>query len=308
MAYKKVVKVVTLCSGIGAPEVALKRIGIKHTVKMICEIDPEVMKTYNANHKYQKYFPDVRKIKKKQIKKVKADIVIFGAPCQAFSYAGHRQGLIDPRGKIFPQCIRIVKWLKPSYVVIENVEGILSQDSGNVFNAIMDELKKAKYVAYYKVLNSLDYGVPQSRKRIYIVGIRQGINKNFQFMNGTLKTKNLKSLLFQKVDQKYYATSAFLAKQKVQKRLNAYNYNYVPCITGTIARNGTSKEYINMVAAVSRAIGQLRKPSPRECARLHGFPDTFVLPNNVSTTALYHQFANTMTIPILEDILDKLLN
>jgi len=299
-------KVGTLFSGIGSPEEALKKLGVDFEVIFASDIDKNAKKTYLSNHKCQNFYEDIKDIPN-NVKKI--DLLVFGFPCQPFSLASSNcRGLEDNRGKLFFEACRILKNTKPKYFVAENVKNLLKIDEGKTFNIIIKELEKCGYKVKYKILNSLDYGVPQNRERIYIVGIRKDIKKCFSF-NKLKKQKHisLKKILKKVVDKKYYATNKFLSKDKVKKRLQNYKKDYIQCLTKTISRNGSSSEYISYVAAVNNAIGEYRKPTPRECARLHGFSDDFILPLDVCMTQQYNQFANTMTVNVMENILRILI-
>lgn len=301
------IRVGTLFSGIGAPEVALKELDINHEVIFACEKDIEAKKTYLANHRTKYFFDDITKINEEAIKNMDVDLLIFGAPCQSFSLAGKRKGLKDERGRLFIKAIQITQAINPDYVLIENVTGLQTQNKGKDLEKLIRLMNKAGYSVKKKIINSRDFGVPQNRSRIYIVLIKKTKKNFFSFSEGREPIKKLSDVLDDKVDKKYYATSSFLKKQKVKKKLLEYNKEYINCITNTIARNGSSAEYINYVAAVNAAIHQKRKPTPRECARLHGFPEEFILLDEISTTQLYRQFANTMTVPVIKEIIKKML-
>lgn len=299
------IRVGTLFSGVGAPEIALRNLNIKHRVIFACENDKNAQLTYMENNKCETLYDNVLSFPKK----VHAiDILVFGFPCQSFSYAGKMKGLNDSRGQLAIKAIDILGTVKPKFFIAENVVGLMSQDSGNTLDRLFNLMKEAGYNIKYKVLNSLDFGVPQHRRRLWFVGIRKGIDSDFKFPEGkSRKRRPLNNFLDKTVDKKFFATPAFLSKEKVQLRLKNYDKDYIPCITHTIARNGSSSEYINYIAAVNYAINQTRKPTPEECARLHGFPENFRFPSGVYITHRYHQMGNTMTTPLIEDILKNLL-
>ncbi len=294
-------KVGTLFSGIGCPELSLKELGIKHKIVFACDIDLHAKKTYLANHDCQYYYDDVTAMQPPRV-----DLLMFGFPCQPFSLAGRGRGLSDSRGKIVLNAIDVLKKSKAKHFIAENVEGLLVRDKGKTLNFLLKKFKKLGFNTNYAVLNSLDFGVPQSRRRLWIVGTKT--NKNFDFHFHPKKCPDLASVLDRRVDKKVYATKDFLRKEKVITRLQNYSHNYINCITQTICRNGSSSEYISYVAAVYNAIRQKRKPTVKECCRLFGMPSNFVFPDSVCTTRRYAMLANAMVVPVLSAIIGKLFN
>lgn len=294
--------VATLFSGIGAPEQALRNLGIEHRTILACDIDKNAQRTYFANFSSDYFFDDIRKIPADKFKDA-IDLLVFGAPCQPYSSAGKKKGIADDRFDLFVHAVKLMLEWKPRMFIAENVEGLLTI-GGNAFTEVK-RLMKTEYIIKYDVLNSMDYGVPQNRRRVYIIGIRKDIKKEFSFPSKK-KMKPLVKIFDKKVDRRFYCTKEFLSKEKVQKTLDKYNKDHFHCLTNAVARNGSSREYINYVAAVFHATGQKRKPTPRECARLHGFPESFILPDTVCITAQYRQFGSTMTVPLIEGIIKNL--
>ena len=294
-------KVGTLFSGLGAPELAIEKLGIKYSIEFACDNDKSVKETYLANHKCKIFYDDITKIKKVP----KVDLLIFGFPCQPFSLAGNGNGLEDERGKLVFKAINLIKNNKPKAFIAENVEGIVRRDNGSVLKYLLNRFQKIGYKVKYSVLNSLDFGVPQNRKRVWIVGLLKG-DYNFPDTK-SLFYPSLLSLLDKKVDRKFYATKDFLLKLKVAARISNYDKPYINCITQTIARNGSSSEYISYVSAVNKAIGQKRKPTPKECCRLFGFPESFTFPDDICITKRYSMIANSMVVPQIKEIIERIL-
>lgn len=276
MSEKK--KIATLFSGIGAPEQALKDMGLDHTVVFACDIDKEAQEAYLLNHKCKKMFGDINDISPdylNDLKKENIDLLVFGPPCQPFSSAGKRKGFDDYRGNLFVKAIEILDAMQPKFFIAENVRGIMNQDDGCTFRKLIELMEKAGYSVGFRLLNSLDFGVPQYRQRIFIVGVRKDIDRKVVFPKCIKDSKKLSDILDGKVDRRFYATKKFLQKRKVKDKMMSYDKDFIHCLTNAVARNGSSSEFINYVAAVNYAIGEKRKPTPRECARLHGFPETF---------------------------------
>jgi len=292
-------KIGTLFSGIGAPEEALSQLKIPHKIQFACDCDAAARFTYLNNHRCEVFYEDVKNMPKEL---PEIDLLVFGFPCQTFSLAGCRNGLRDVRGRLIYSAIDVLKRTQPKYFIAENVPGLMKNNRGRTFKKFLKLMTNANYHVHHKVLNSLDYGTPQHRRRIWFVGIKKDIEQDFDFPNINKKIA-LKKVLKKKVSPRFFSTKDFLSKPKVKKRLENYDKPYINCITQTIARNGTSSEYISNVAAVYHAIGQARKPTPEECLRIFGFSKKFKFPQSISITQMYNQLGNTMVVPILKEIL-----
>ena len=164
------IRVGTLFSGVGAPEMALRLEGIEHEVVFAAEIDKYARRTYEANFGVPSdaWYKDVRDVRDAD----PVDLLVGGPPCQAFSVAGTRRGLDDPRGKMLFEFIRILEELQPRTFIFENVPGLLSMDKGGVWRLLMDLFKDTGYAVHSRYLNAKHYGVPQNRRRIFAVGFR----------------------------------------------------------------------------------------------------------------------------------------
>ena len=210
-------KVATVCSGIGSPEVAIRNLGIEHEIVFGCEIDKYARQTYLANFNPIMMLEDMTK-EDWEDEKYYADVMVGGIPCQAFSLAGKRLGELDARGLLFYDFYRYVKNQKPKYFIIENVKGLLSMDKGNVFNnwkALLGQSENGTaflhnhedslmYNLHWKVLNTKNYGLPQNRERVFLIGIRNDLPNDFVFPKEIPLELRLKDLLEEEVDEKYY--------------------------------------------------------------------------------------------------------
>jgi len=176
---KRKIRLATLFSGIGAIEQSLKRLKLKHEIIFAGDIDPHVKNSYMANYdiKEADWHDDITEFSAKKYK-YKVDLLIGGSPCQSFSMVGERAGLEDARGTLFYDFARVVDESKPKVFIFENVKGLLSHDKGKTWQIMQDIFESLGYKIYSKVLNSRDYGVPQTRNRIYVVGFR---NKKTKF-------------------------------------------------------------------------------------------------------------------------------
>ena len=201
-------KISSFCSGIGSPEVAMKNLGIEHEVVLSAEIDKYARQTYLANHDTKKMINDMT-IPDYEGEEWYSDINISGLPCQAFSLAGKRLGELDPRGLLFFDFYRYVKNQKPKYFIIENVKGLLSDNDGNTFQNWINLLGQSvngdqfmfphedslMYNLHWQVLNTKDYGLPQNRERVFLVGIRSDLPNTFVFPKGVPLKLRLKDIL-----------------------------------------------------------------------------------------------------------------
>lgn len=231
------IKVSTVCSGIGSPEQALKNLGIPHEIAFACEIDKFARQTYLANFNPSMMLEDMTK-ETWEGKEYYSDLFIGGIPCQSFSLAGKRLGELDPRGLLFYDFYRYVKNQQPKYFIIENVKGLLSDDNGNTFQNWLQLLGRSvntqenmfnhpdslEYNLHWKVLNSKDFGVPQNRERVFIVGIRKDLSNTFRFPIGWFLYKRLKDVLEPSVDEKYYLSDSAISsiidnENNIQKSL-----------------------------------------------------------------------------------------
>ncbi|MEC2062630.1 DNA (cytosine-5-)-methyltransferase [Bacillus inaquosorum] len=226
-------RVMSLFSGIGAFEAALRNIGVEYELVGFSEIDKYAIKSYCAIHNVdeQLNFGDVSKIDKKRLPEF--DLLVGGSPCQSFSVAGHRKGFEDTRGTLFFQYIETLQEKQPKLFVFENVKGLINHDKGNTLNIMAEAFSEVGYRIDLNLLNSKFFNVPQNRERLYIIGIREDLIKNeewsldvkrkdilqkgkqrlgeldiksfnFRWTVPSAATKRLKDLLEEYVDEKYY--------------------------------------------------------------------------------------------------------
>lgn len=198
------IRIGTLFSGIGAIEHALHRLNLNHSISFACDNDPHVKKSYFANYEIAEsdWYDDVTKFSAKKYKN-KVDIIVGGSPCQAFSMVGKRKGLEDTRGTLFYDFARIIDETKPKVFVYENVKGLLNHDGGRTWAIVKDVFHELGYKIYSQLLNSKDYGIPQHRERIFVVGFRD--NKiEFDFPNKIPLEYSMQDFLEDFSETKYY--------------------------------------------------------------------------------------------------------
>lgn len=290
----------------------------------VCEWDVHAQKTYRANFGDIEIAGDITKINEEDVPNF--DICLAGFPCQAFSLAGQRKGFKDnykgmSRGTLFFDVARICQKHKPKVIFCENVKGLTIHDGGRTFDIITGTLRELGYTVFEKVLNSRDFGVPQNRERIYIVAFREGIDSsNFEFPIPTDSSKRLHNIIEEKpVSAKYYLSNVYLNTLKRHKarheaKGNGFGYEVRnwDAVAGAIVCGGMGRERnlivdkrqtnLTPVTHIKGPINNegVRRLTPREWARLQGFPDSFKL--NLADVHLYKQFGNSVTVPVIEAI------
>lgn len=208
----KKIKLISLFAGIGAMEFGAKRIYDEVEIVAAAEIDKYARISYMANHKIDenKFYSDVKLLDGKNYKE-KYDCLCFGFPCQDYSIAGLRAGLDGQKGTLFYEAARILKDSMPEMFIAENVKGLLSSNKGKDFKVIMEILRDIGYHIHYEVLNTKDYGIPQNRERIFIVGFLDHEQYyRFQFAPKIKLEKRLRDVLESEVDEKYYLNRQLL--------------------------------------------------------------------------------------------------
>ena len=298
-------KYIDLFAGIGGIRRPYQKLG--GTCVFSSEIDKFAVKTYEENWG-ETPSGDITKIDAKDLPEF--DILLAGFPCQAFSIAGKRQGFNDTRGTMFFEVERILEYHKPKCFMLENVKGLLSHDKGNTFRIMKDILEnKLDYKIYYKVLNAKDYGVPQNRERIIIVGFKNH-NINFEFPEPFgIKTK-LGDILEKNVDPKYTISDKIWESHQRRKEAhkskgNGFGYclfnensPYTSTISARYYKDGSE-------ILIEQEGKNPRRLTPREAARLQGFPDDFKLV--VSDMQCYKQFGNSVPTKMIEAVAEKII-
>lgn len=197
---ERTIRIGTTFSGIGSPEMALQRLGLKHKIMFACDIDEAVKKSYLANYPInaEDWCDDVTKLDASKYQG-KIDLFVGGSPCQSWSLCGKQKGLDDERGMLFYEFVRVVRECQPKVFVFENVDNMVHHNGGEswkkLLNGLQKEFKNAglNYDLHWRILNSADYGVPQSRKRVFCVGFLK--KTNFLFPAPIKLEKNIKDYL-----------------------------------------------------------------------------------------------------------------
>lgn len=299
-------KVISLFSGAGGLDLGFHQAGFE--IVWANDFDKFACQTYRENFSNHIVHDDINNIDFENLPK--ADIVIGGFPCQPFSTMGAELGFEDTRGTMFFTVANLIKTLtdkgrKPKVLVLENVRGLLTHDNGKTFKVIKHVLEHdLGYRVFYKVLNSADYGIPQTRNRIFIVCF-DNPSIEFEFPKETKLTITLQDLLEQNVDEKY-----FLSEKLVKTILSNGTGNYYAKseIDLKIARPLCSTMHKMHRASQDNYVtdnGRIRRLTPREAARLQGFPEDFVIP--VSDTQAYRQFGNAVTVNVARNVAISIL-
>lgn len=208
-------KLASFFSGIGAFEKALGNLGTPYELVAYCEIDKYASKSYSAIHGVPETMNlgDITKVDATKLPK-DIDLLTYGFPCQDISNAGHQKGLFNEDGSktrsgLFFEALRIIEETQPKVAIAENVKNLTSKKFSNQFKLVLDSLSDAGYYNYWKVLNAKEFGVPQNRERVFIVSIRKDLDKGFfTFPEGFPLQKQLKDILEDEVDEKYYISSS----------------------------------------------------------------------------------------------------
>ena len=190
-------RVLSLFSGIGAFEKALDNIGIEYDLVNYCEFDKYASKAYSLIHNVPELLNlgDITKVDENNLSE--CDLITYGFPCQSFSVQGKKLGFKDKeKGGLFFETMRVASKLKPKYLIAENVKNLVGHDNGNTFSTILNTLNDLGYNNYYKTLNSVDFGVPHRRERIFIISIRKDLDNNkFEFPSGQKLNKTVRDIV-----------------------------------------------------------------------------------------------------------------
>lgn len=316
---------IDLFAGIGGFRIAMQNLGGKCVFSS--EWDAQAQKTYLLNYG-EMPFGDITSERTKSFIPDKFDILCAGFPCQAFSLAGKRLGFEETRGTLFFDVAEILRRKKPKAFFLENVKGLLIHDKGKTIRTILKVLREDLdyYVPDPQIVNAMNFGVPQHRERVYIVGFRKDQNvSDFTYPAPTdtgktfadVKEKNV-------VSAKYYLSTQYIKtlvehKKRHEARGNGFGFEIIndDSVANAIVVGGMGRER-NLVidkrlkdfTPVTRIKGEvnrdgIRRMTPREWARLQGFPDNFII--GVADASAYKQFGNSVAIPAIQATAKEIL-
>jgi len=323
-------KFIDLFAGIGGFRLALQNLGGKCV--FTSEWDKYSKQTYQANFG-EVPFGDITKVATKNYIPDDFDVLCAGFPCQAFSIAGKRGGFEDTRGTLFFDVAEIIKKKQPKAIFLENVKGLRNHDKGKTLTTILNVLRNdlGYFVPEPHIINAKDFGVPQNRERIFIVGFHPDKNiSEFTYPKPTKESVSFENVKEEKeVSVKYYLSTTYMEtlrkhKARHESKGNGFGYEIIPDdgIANAVVCGGMGRER-NLVyddrltnfKPVTKIQGDvnregIRKMTPREWARLQGFPDNFKIV--VSDVQAYKQFGNSVAVPAIQatakKIIDKLTN
>ncbi len=309
---------IDLFAGIGGFRMALQNLGGK--CLFTSEWDEYSKITYQANYG-EIPFGDITKEATKNFIPDNFDVLCAGFPCQAFSIAGRRGGFDDTRGTLFFDVAEIIKRKRPKAIFLENVKGLRNHDKGKTLKTILNVLRNdlGYFIPEPEIMNAKHFGVPQNRERIFIVGFRKNLNINeFDYPKPMNKSKVFEDVKEEKeVSVKYYLSTQYLEtlrkhRARHESKGNGFGYSIImdDSIANAIVVGGMGKErnlvyddrltnfkpITNIKGEVNRE--GIRKMTPREWARLQGYPDNFKI--IVSDAQAYKQFGNSVAVPAIQ--------
>lgn len=294
-------KIIDLFAGIGGIRLGFEAHGCK-TV-FTSEWDKHAQKMYEANFG-EKPYGDINDIAPQDIPD--HDILLAGFPCQPFSIAGKQLGFADTRGTLFFNIEAILKEKKPKAFLLENVKRLRTHDKGRTLGVILEKLKNLGYTVYHQVLNTLDYGIPQKRERIYIVGFLESIA--FSFPKPIRPYKPLADFLEK---DENVPENFFLSEKLKEKRRKAVKPNppYPSIWHENIAGNISALPYSCALRAGGSynylVVNGIRRLTGREMLRLQGFPEDFII--NIPYTQVRKVAGNSVTVPVIEAIAGQMM-
>jgi DNA (cytosine-5)-methyltransferase 1 len=295
-------KIIDLFAGIGGIRLGFEQAFEDAHCVFTSEIDKYAVQTYQANFGSEIIYGDITKIATQDIPQ--HDILLAGFPCQPFSQAGLKKGFNDTRGTLFFDIERILLEKRPKAFLLENVKQLKGHDNGRTLETILEHLKAAGYEAHCQVLRARDFGVPQNRERIYIVGfLKHGLP--FKFPHPLSIKTRVGDILESNVADKYTISDKLWVghqRRKIENKLKGKGFGF-----GLFDENS---EYTNTISAryykdgseilIKQANKNPRKLTPREAARLQGFPEDYQI--IVSNVQAYKQFGNSVSVPVIAAI------
>ena len=318
-------KFIDLFAGIGGFRLAMQNLGGKCV--FTSEWDKEAKRTYKANFG-ERPFGDITKEETKAFIPDDFDLLCAGFPCQAFSIAGKRGGFEDTRGTLFFDVAEIIKRKKPKAIFLENVKGLRNHNGGKTLATILNVLRNdlGYFVPEPQIINAKDFGVPQNRERIYIVGFRNDLGiDNFEYPKPTDKKVTFANIKEKQVPPtKYFLSTQYVQtlinhKARHEGKGNGFGYAIIAddAISNAIVVGGMGRER-NLVldhritdftptTHIKGTVNRegIRKMTPREWARLQGFPDNYLIP--VADASAYKQFGNSVAVPAIQATAKEIL-
>lgn len=318
-------KVISLFSGCGGSDFGLlggfsylgkKYKKLPYQILHASDIDKYCVETYNANFKHPAAIKDIYKLTLKEFADQEIDVLMGGFPCQSFSTVNPNKDPFDARGNLYKEMARLIKEVNPKVIVGENVKGLLVLHKGKILQRVIQEFESLGYKVYYKLLNSADYGVPQKRQRLFLIGVRNDLSDNYEFPSEIFyQDKNPRWVPLGSVvkklepdDPKFYFSEKAVrgmknAKNNMKRGL-AQNLNE-PCLTITSHLAKVSLNSRDPVLLVDPKKELYRRFTPREAASIQSFSEEFIFP--VSDTQAYKQIGNAIPPVLMWHIANSIL-
>ena len=338
----KKIRLATVFSGIGAVEWALKRLEIPHEIVFACDNDKFVKDSYFANYDIndEHWFDDIRSLDGFPFRG-KVDLFVGGSPCQSFSFVGKKAGLEDTRGTLFYEFARLINEIQPGVFIYENVKGLINHDKGKTWKVMRDVFDELGYLIHEKTLNAKHYGIPQHRERLFVIGFKDKSRdfvfptrvplkwKMHDFLQDSFSISMLDSVELtrsqEEIDEhhnfklprnQFNINDSYFDKYILSDKVKKYvlstgtkNFYSKPEIDLDIARPLLATMHKMHRAGVDNYMlcrgGRVRKLTPRECLRLMGFDDRFII--NVSNLQVYRQTGNSIVVDVLIEILKQII-
>ena len=302
------IKIIDLFAGIGGIRKGFEiAFGNNIDCVMTSEIDKHAIETYKANFGDENIYGDIKEIKEEDVPD--HDILLAGFPCQPFSQAGLKKGFNDTRGTLFFDIERILIEKQPQAFLLENVKQLKGHDKGHTLKVILEHLDKAGYKTFVKVLAARDFGVPQNRERIFIVGFLDH-SINFEFPEPTGISTKVGDILEHDVDDSFTISDKLWAghqRRKEANRLKGKGFGYSLFDENSQYTNTISARYYKdgSEILIAQKGKNPRKLTPREAARLQGFPEDFII-DKVSNAQAYKQFGNSVCVPVIAAVASQM--
>lgn len=318
------INIATSFSGIGSPEYSLKRLGICHNILFAGDIDIFCKETYFANYdiSLEQWHNDVRLFNASQHFN-NVDLFVGGSPCQSFSIGGKRKGLEESRGTLFYEYARLVNECKPKVFIYENVTGIMNHDNGHTWDVVSKTFDELGYVWIPWVLNAKDYGIPQNRKRVYVVGFRSDI---VHYAN-KLKKPQERKLVYEVEDvlEHYVPNKYYLPEKGFLRVIDRKHLRHV-ALNSKISRTQIANQQYNWYGDIrientiptrieedarifkgefneNRCVA--RCLTPRECLRLMGYDEDFKI--TVNDQQQYKQCGNSIVVNVMMEVIKAII-
>ncbi|MFK5975956.1 MAG: DNA (cytosine-5-)-methyltransferase [Sulfurovum sp.] len=313
------IKYIDLFAGIGGFHQAMSSFGAQCV--FASEWDKDCQDTYEANYEMRPY-GDITQIEADEIPP--HDIICAGFPCQAFSISGKQKGFEDTRGTLFFDVVRIAKYHKPKVMILENVKNFEKHDGGKTLSVVKETLQELGYTLFHKVLNASHFGVPQKRERIFILAFREDLGvSDFTFPSSYGGATTLSEFLLSADETESLVINRedIILKEKSVIGTDIFGeYPQKPIRVGIVNKGGQGERIYNplghaiTLSAYGGGVGAktglymidgvIRRLAPRECMRITGFPEDFILHPNRNVS--YRQFGNSVVVNVLKAIIKEL--